>query len=129
MGNNMRKQYHLRPSPNGFYAWDVDNLIEKAKSLKVFNHPINNITEISENHWYQDKDNIPTCKSIINHMKLIQEADLKYPIILSSDGHVMDGMHRIAKAILENHKTITAVKFPHYIQPDFVDVKENELEY
>ena len=41
----------------------------------------------------------------------------------------MDGMHRIAKAILENHKTIKAVKFLHEIQPDFIDVKQNKLEY
>jgi hypothetical protein len=125
----MRKQYHLKPSPNGFYAWDVDKLIEKSKLLNVFNHPINNIKEVSENYWYQDKENIPTYESIINHLRLIQEADLKYPIILSSDGRVMDGMHRIAKAILENHKTIKAVKFLHEIQPDFIDVKQNKLEY
>ena len=34
------------------------------------------------------------------HARRIQEADLAYPIILSADGRLMDGGHRLAKAWL-----------------------------
>jgi hypothetical protein len=34
-------------------------------------------------------------------VQLIQHADLKFPIILSCDGSVMDGMHRVGRALLE----------------------------
>ena len=48
-------------------------------------------------------------------MRLVQEADLSYPIILGSDERVMDGMHRIARALLDGHATIKAVQFE--VQP------------
>jgi len=54
---------------------------------------------------------------------------LKYPIILSKEGRVMDGMHRIIKALLLGHKTIKAVQFKEDLQPDHVDVQEDELPY
>ena len=35
---------------------------------------------------------------MIEHIHLMDAADLAYPIILSSAGRVMDGMHRVAKS-------------------------------
>lgn len=57
-----------------------------------------------------------TIKSLVEHMKRIQNVDLSYPIILGSDGHIMDGNHRIAKAILEGLTHIPAKRF--VVQPD-----------
>src|SRR5579872_2189107 len=42
----------------------------------------------------------PTCRAIAEHARDIYEADLNYPIILSPDGEVLDGWHRICKAFL-----------------------------
>jgi hypothetical protein len=36
----------------------------------------------------------------VEHVRLIEAADLSFAIILSSDGRVMDGIHRVAKAVL-----------------------------
>jgi hypothetical protein len=41
------------------------------------------------------------------HWKLIKNADLSYPIILYGN-RVVDGMHRLSKAIVENQTTIPA---------------------
>lgn len=49
-------------------------------------------------------------------MRLTQQVDLAYPIILGADGRVMDGMHRIARALLDGLPTIRAVQF--VVQPD-----------
>jgi hypothetical protein len=38
---------------------------------------------------------------VIEHARLIREVNLRYPVILGPDGRVMDGMHRVARAILE----------------------------
>jgi hypothetical protein len=51
-------------------------------------------------------------------MQRIQAADLSIPIILSADGHVMDGMHRVAKAWLLGLTEIQAVQFPQDPEPD-----------
>lgn len=46
------------------------------------------------------------------------DADLSFPVILGSfpvilgpDGRVMDGMHRIARAMLEGRTEVSAVRF------------------
>jgi len=46
-------------------------------------------------------------------------------IILSSEGWVMDGMHRVAKAFIEGLKCIRAVQFPETPAPD--ECVESEL--
>jgi hypothetical protein len=60
-------------------------------------------------------------------MELTSHADLQYPIILSSDGRVMDGMHRVAKALLEGHATIRAVQFVTDPPPQFVRIRMSDL--
>jgi len=125
----MRKQYHFQPSNNGFYAWDVDKLVQKSKGFPQISIPLAQIKELDENFWYQGNDKVPTCRSFVDHMKLVQETDLKYPIILSQNGRVMDGMHRVAKALLLGQKEIRAVQFTKDPEPDFEDVQENDLPY
>ncbi|HEY2726438.1 MAG TPA: hypothetical protein VGI61_04655, partial [Parafilimonas sp.] len=99
----MRKQYYFRPSKQGFYAWDVDKLVELSHVLPVIDIELNKIKELDEQ--LKENGKSPTYRSIAEHMKLVQETDLKYPIILSKAGRVMDGMHRVIKAILLGHKT------------------------
>ena len=124
----MRKQYHLQPSNNGFYAWDVDNLIEKSKKLPLIKIQLSTISELNQNYWYNNT-NQPTCISIIEHIKLINNIDFEYPIILSAENFVMDGMHRVCKAVLNNLTTINAVKFPTTPIPDYEDVYPEDLPY
>lgn len=62
-------------------------------------------------------------------MKLVQETDLAYPIIISHEGRIMDGMHRVVRALIEGQTTIKAVKFDKEIAPDFIAVNENDLQY
>lgn len=37
---------------------------------------------------------------------------MSFPIILGPDGRVLDGMHWVARAVLEGRKRITAVRSP-----------------
>ena len=41
----------------------------------------------------------------------------------------MDGMHRVAKALLEERGTIDAVRFAQTPEPDHVDVDPGDLPY
>ena len=125
----MRKQYHFQPSREGYYAWDIGRLVELTKNLKRHGVKLDSIREIDENFWFSDKNDRPTCRAIVEHMRLIKETDLSFPIILSSDGRVMDGMHRVAKALLEGHETIEVVKFNHDPDPDYEDVHPDDLPY
>ena len=55
--------------------------------------------------------------------------DLRWPIILSADGGVMDGMHRIAQALRLGHTHIAAVRFAVDPPPDHVGVDPDALDY
>ena len=48
----MRKQYHFRPSKNGYYAWDVDKLVTRSKDFPVISVKLSEIKELDENFWY-----------------------------------------------------------------------------
>ena len=125
----MRKQYHFKPSPNGYFAWDVDRLIELSKDLEAINFPLSKIRELDEPYWYEEEKNTPTCRSVVDHMRLINAVDLAFPIILAADYSVMDGMHRVGRALLDEQDTILAKKFSKTPAPDFTDVYPDELEY
>lgn len=125
----MRKQYHLLPSPRGLLAWDVDRLVELSAHLPARDVPVESIRELDEPFWFGGQGSIPTVRAVAEHARLIEETDLRHPIILGADGRVMDGMHRVAKAYLEGRATISAVQFDEDPEPDFVGVDEASLPY
>ncbi|HEV8448197.1 MAG TPA: hypothetical protein VGQ44_15310 [Gemmatimonadaceae bacterium] len=123
----MRKQYYFRKSPTGLLAWDVDRLVLLARALHVRPVPLSQIRELDESiHG----DNEPvTWRSLVEHLELVNAADLSYPIILAADGCVMDGRHRVTKALLQGRSTIDAVQFAEDPPPDYVGKQPDELEY
>ena len=125
----MRKQYHFWPSARGLLAWDVNRLIELSKGLPRTRVPLASISEIDQVYWFDEEYQRPTCRKVLEHMRLIGEVELTYPIILAADGRVMDGMHRVAKALLERHEDIEAVRFERDPEPDYVDCRPGELPY
>jgi hypothetical protein len=125
----MRKQYHFRPSEQGLRAWDVHRLIALSEGLPVRRVALETILELDEVYWFDDDLEHPTCRKVLMHLGLIQEADLRYPILLSSDGRVMDGMHRVAKAVMEQRSEIDAIRFEHDPEPDYVGKRPSELPY
>ena len=123
----MRKQYFFRNSARGILAWDVDHLVTASSTFVPKRVPLSKIRELQQ-PWSGDGD-VQTWKELIAHMRLIDAADLSYPIILSADGSVMDGMHRIVKAALAGRDDIAAVQFDQDPEPDFVGRGPNDLPY
>ena len=124
----MRKQYHFRPGPEGLRAWDIDRLVALTEPLPVIHVPVAAIRELDETYWY-DHGYAPTCRSVAEHAQLINEADLRFPIILSADGRVMDGMHRVAKALIQKVDALPAKRFAEDPAPDHVGVRPDDLPY
>jgi hypothetical protein len=125
----MRKQYHFRPEPDGLKAWDIDRLVALTKELRHEQVPLSAILEIDEPYWSTGYQHSLTCRDIVEHARLIEEADLTFPVILSNDGRVMDGMHRVAKALLQGHTHVEAVRFASDPEPDYVGVHPDALPY
>jgi hypothetical protein len=121
----MRKQYYFQASSRGLLAWDVDRLVRLSNDLPRQCIPLSSIRELDE-IWFGE-DERPTWRTMLEHMKLIDEADLSFPIILSSSGTVMDGMHRIAKAVRLGRQGIEAVQFDQDPEPDHVGLGPKDL--
>lgn len=101
----LHQQYHFRKSENGLLAWDVLKLIKLSKDFEVIQVPLSDIRELKETYWF-GLGAPPITEDIAQHAKQIYEADLSYPIILCPEGKVMDGMHRVCKAFLEERETV-----------------------
>jgi len=98
---------------DGRKCWFVSRLFEKAKDLPVQEMPI---TALNTLHLRPTSN---TMASFVNHVRKVNNADLSYPIILDDEGYVMDGRHRIAKALLDGKETIKFVRFEETPYRDF----------
>jgi hypothetical protein len=121
----IRRQYHFRDSEAGLQAWDVQKLIARTTGLQPFALALAHIRELDEPYW----NNLLTPRDVTNHVRLIQQCDLSYPIILCNEGRLMDGMHRVCSAVLQGIPTITAVQFERYVPPDYVGKSPEQLPY
>ncbi len=124
----MRKQYHFRPSERGLAAWDVDRLLVLAQDQPTEQVPLEAIGEVESDYWFSH-GYTPTVRAVVEHARLIGEADLSYPITIDPQGGVMDGMHRVGKALLTGQTTISAKRLPSLPPPDYVDVQPDDLPY
>lgn len=60
---------------------------------------------------------------------MIENADLNYPIIIDPEGRVMDGMHRVCKALNLGFESMMAYQLAELPEPDFVGIPPDELSY
>jgi hypothetical protein len=95
----------------GGKQWRCTRLFHLAKDLPVMDVPLDHL-----NVYFTWKE--LTLREMVMHMKAVQDADMSCPIILDEDGDVLDGRHRIMKAILTGAKTIKAVRFDENPPPD-----------
>ncbi|MEY2454771.1 MAG: hypothetical protein QOD92_4345 [Acidimicrobiaceae bacterium] len=109
---------HSHPVPEGRAFWWSERLWELARGLPVVRVAIDDIKELDMDCWF---DGAPaTCRLVADHARRIQNADLSHPVILASDGHLMDGGHRIAKAWLQGAAEVDAVRFTVDPEPDWI---------
>lgn len=90
-------------------VWKVASIIARVKQqkLEIFDLPLC-VVDLSTSVW-ESGDMV--IKDFAKHMKRAMQTDLNYPVILNDDGFIMDGWHRIAKALFLGMATIKAVRF------------------
>jgi RimJ/RimL family protein N-acetyltransferase len=124
----VRRQYHFWPGVDGLDAWDVDRLITLAAGLPVEDVSLASIGEIDTPYWFSPEPD-PTVRRVVEHMRLVADVETHWPIILGPDGRVMDGMHRIARALLDGRASVPGVRLPTLPAPDFRNCRPDELPY
>lgn len=125
----IRPQYHFRKVGDEVHIWDVRKLVEATSHLPVLNWPLADLKEIDEPYWFAATDDEPTCRRVIEHARQTEATDLSHPILLCERGRVIDGMHRIMKALSLGHDTIKARQVDAASPPDFIDVDPADLPY
>lgn len=97
--------------------WRIARLWELSKSLPTFEYEVASFNGFDKDVWFGSFQT-PTLNKILEHFKKIETATFDHPIILSQDGVVLDGVHRICRAHLDDKKTIPAVRFEIDPEPD-----------
>lgn len=103
--------------------WSVERIWQIASRLPVKDVPLESISNLDEVSWFGDgPHNAPTCRRVAEHARRIYAAEFDHPVILSAEGWVMDGMHRVCKAYLLGWETVKAVQFTENPEPDKIVV-------
>lgn len=94
----------------GRHSWSVARLFEMARELPVMEVPLDHL------NLYYTYEKL-TLREMVMHMQAVNDADLSFPIILDEDGELLDGRHRLMKAMLTGASTIKVVRFDENPSP------------
>ena len=98
--------------------YSVLDLIHYSKSLPMQDMPLE-CMDVSNIY-----PGISSTTEYLSHIKSVQEADLRYPILLDPEGSLLDGRHRVAKALLAGR---THIKFKRFVcMPDPIGWEGND---
>lgn len=99
-------------------VYSVLDLIHYSRSLPVQDMPL---VCMDVSNIYPG---ISSTTEYLSHIRSVQEADLRYPILLDPEGAILDGRHRVAKALLAGR---THVKFRRFtVMPDPIGYDEED---
>ena len=124
----MEKQYHFWPGQGGLDAWDVERLIGLAAGLPEEEVALDDLPEIDSVYWFDERER-PTVRKVIEHFRRVDEVDPSYPVILGPGNRVIDGMHRVARALRDGRTTIRARRFRELPEPDYRGCRPDDLPY
>ena len=103
------------------HVWNISRIWKLAESLKTIEIPIEEIVGLDSVTWFSPDGDKPTIRNIAAHAKRIMEADTSYPPILTEDNRVFDGMHRIARHLMQGQDKIKVKKFEKNPEPDMIE--------
>lgn len=91
--------------------WYVEDLWKAAEGLKPVPMPLEEVADIEElldsHTWSAGPLSV---REILDHVDRIENADLSYPLILTPEGFISDGCHRLIKAWREGRQTVLVVR-------------------
>ena len=96
-----------------FDCWRNGRLWELAANLPVEEVPLETFAQML------DETETRTNREWAHEAKRTMDADLRYPVILSAEGWMFDGGHRVRKAYALGLPTVRAVRFSTDPEPDY----------
>ena len=96
--------------------WKTETLIKESSNLPVFRFNLDHVSLDEVIRW-----KLINLRDYYVHFKRVMDADLSIPIILRDDGYIMDGWHRVIKALSCGMKYLPAKQFVINPTPDFTE--------
>ena len=93
--------------------WDLKDIWKLSEALPVFERKVSELwdTRYAKVFCWQLHGEEINNEFFLHHMERVLEADLDYPIILSEENYILDGVHRLMKAKHLGIKNIKYVQF------------------
>ena len=103
---------------DGERTWAVEDLWQAVEGQTAKRVPLADldVEGLLDSHAWAEEGERLTVREILDHARRVEEADLSYPIILTPDGDIADGYHRVIKAHRLGHPDIMAVRL-HEMPP------------
>lgn len=99
-------------------VWRVDTLWNYAKDIEIELKSLSDF-DLAVDCWFQDVQ-APTLLNVAKHTQRINNADITFPILLTPDGDVLDGFHRLAKAWIMSLENIPTIQLRNLPPPDYL---------
>lgn len=93
--------------------WDLQQIWDSTKNFEVKEIKVSKLWDdrYKEAWCWQHEGEIINNLFFLHHMKRVLNADLSYPIILSEENLIFDGVHRLMKA---KHLGLEYIKYVKY---------------
>ena len=93
--------------------WDLKYIWELSESLPVEEIDVQVLWDrrYGKAWCWQHEDEVINNDFFLHHMQRVMDANLSYPIILSEEGYIFDGVHRLMKCKYLGIEKINCVKF------------------
>lgn len=96
-------------------VWKTSTLIRESGPLRAHRFYLNQVSSKHPLAWH-----VNNVSNILAHLNRIHNADMSMPIILRADGCIMNGLHRVVRALYEGRNYVLAKQFIKNPKPDFV---------
>lgn len=106
---------HENTYTSGKKVWFVANLIDRSKDLVPFDLPLAAIYSGPE-VWSP----VSSAYELAKQMRRVLDVDTSHSVILDQEGFIMDGWHRVARALVDGKSTIKAVRFEETPPHDYM---------
>jgi hypothetical protein len=117
---DLRRQHiYTRLEHGRRFTWRISRLWREAEGLPVLDLALDAF-DFDQTVWFEPGES-PTVRKVAHHLQRVLETNAEYPVILSPNGEVMDGWHRLAKAWMEGRETVPGVRLLRDPVPDLVE--------
>jgi len=104
---------------DGHCVWRAEDLWEAAKGVPTIELPVDDfVGQLNGTCWTQGDEEV-TPNWVLCHTRRILNAE-DYPIIIDQDGIVLDGVHRLCRAVLEGREVIATQRLTVLPEPIYI---------